>query len=98
MRYIELMEAARKLSPDQVNKQLAELARDPRFAAVVGWLEGNREAWVIEVTKQSRAESHGQIAHAAGSLHAVEILRGQLLQTIEKPKRKVLQNPEDDGD
>jgi hypothetical protein len=96
MRYIELMEAARKLTPEQVNKQLAELARDPRFAAVVGWLEGNREAWVIEVTKQGRAESHGQIAHAAGSLHAVEILRGQLLQTLEKPKRKAAAGPEEE--
>lgn len=96
MRYIELMEAARQLTPDQVNTQLRELARDPRFGAVVAWLEGNREAWVIEVTKQRRAENHGQLAHTAGSLHCIEVLRGQLLQVIEKPKKPRPQAPEEE--
>lgn len=96
MRYIELMEQARALAPEQINVQLRGLATDPRFAALVAWLEGNRESWVIEVTKQNRAGDHGQLAHAAGSLHAIEILRGQLMQAIEKPKRAKAQQPEGD--
>lgn len=96
MRYLELMEQARTLTAEQIAPQLRALATDVRFVALVAWLEGNRESWVIEVTKQNRAGDHGQLAHAAGSLHAIEVLRGQLMQAIEKPKRQRQQQPEED--
>ncbi len=82
MSYEELMEAGRRLTPKQVEGQLRELARDDRFAAVLAWLERNHRAWVASVSDQRLAKDHGALAHASGSLHALELLTAQLQTTL----------------
>jgi len=84
MTYDELSEAGRKLGERQVYDQIKELARDPRFAAVAAWLDRNEAAWAATAASQAMAKDHGKLAHAAGSLHAVQVLRGQLMTALGK--------------
>jgi len=84
MTYEELSEAGRKLGEKRVYEQIRELARDPRFAAVAAWLDRNEAAWAATVSSQGMARDHGKLAHAAGSLHAVQVLRGQLMTALGK--------------
>ena len=84
MTYDELSEAGRKLGERQVYDQIKELARDPRFAAVAAWLDRNEAAWAATAASQTMAKEHGKLAHAAGSLHAVQVLRGQLMTALGK--------------
>jgi len=101
MTYKEIEEAGRRLSERQVNDQVRELARDPRFAAMAEWLRRNGEAWAQTVGSQGLAESHGKLAHAAGSLHAVEILRAQLCAIVERTQKRsggeMSPGPRDEG-
>jgi hypothetical protein len=96
MTYHDHETAGRTLTPAQVNAQLIELARDPRFAAVVAWLDRNHVSWSGTVSKQPLAGQHGQLAHAAGSLHALQVLQGQLMGLLAKPARKRAQEAPDE--
>jgi hypothetical protein len=96
-RYEELSDAGRALTTEQVEAQVRVLARDPRFAALVALLERNHAAWAQAVSDQRICESHGKLAHAAGSLRALEVLRGQIAALVNRPareKRAPMQNEE----
>lgn len=92
-RYDELLEAARRMPPKRVAPMLRTLARDERFVAVVAWLEANREGFHKAASAQALADSHGRMAHAAGSAHALEIVCGQLRAAAEPERRPDI--PED---
>jgi len=65
--------------PDpMLEETLRGLMRDERFAAVAGWLERNREGFIKEFTKPAASENPGKLAHAAGSLHCINLLAAQL--------------------
>ena len=91
----ELQRAADDLDPRLVDEQLRELARDPRFAAVLAWLDRNNAAWQASVSQQRLADSHGKLAHAAGSLYAVSLLKNQLAALLEPKTESALQRPEE---
>ena len=83
MTYKEHVAAADKFTEGQIAGQIGELARDPRFSAIIGWMERNISSWGGAVSAQSLADSHGRLAHAAGSLHAIHVLRGQLINLVD---------------
>lgn len=85
-RYDELLETAKTYRPGQAEAQIRVLARDDRFAAVIGWIEANLEAASQAACAQNIADSHGKLAHAAGSAHALRIVAGQLRTAVEPPK------------
>lgn len=88
MTYATLQDAGRALKPAELTANLRTLAADPRFAAVVALLDRNVESWQTAFASQQIAANHGQLAHAAGSLHAILLLRAQLAATVvaRKPK------------
>ncbi len=88
MKFSDLKREAERLTPKQVPENLRVLAQDPRFPALVAWLEGNRREWARCVTSQAIAKDHGKLAHAAGSLYALEVLVGQLQTTVDKPAKE----------
>lgn len=83
-RYEALREEARKWKPAELQSQLRAVAADPRFAAVVGWLETNREAWGQSAAAQSLASNPGKQSHACGSLHLMNVLCAQLRAVLDK--------------
>ncbi len=83
MRFSEHEAAGRRMSEEEVRAGLRALGQDPRFGAVVGWLERNREAFVMAGSSQGLAGEHGKLAHVAGSIHALNVLRGQLANVME---------------
>jgi hypothetical protein len=86
-RWAELDVAARAMPPKEWREQLAALARDERFAAVVAWLQTQEAGWSAAVADQARAAQHGQLAHAAGSLFCVQTLLSGLRGIIEPPQK-----------
>jgi hypothetical protein len=96
MRFLEHAEAGRKLTAKQVDDQVRELARDPRFPALVALLERNERAWIHAVSNQKMADAHGKIAHAAGSLHALQILIAQVTTILDRPVRRQVMEQEGD--
>lgn len=87
MKFADLQREATRLTAKQVPDNLRVLAQDPRFPALLAWLEGNRREWGRCVTSQAIAKDHGKLAHAAGSLYALDVLLAQLQTTLEKPAR-----------
>lgn len=79
----EMLAAGRALTPEQVQNDLRGLMADPRFAAVMAWLDANREGYVRAVGKQALAGTQGALAHCAGSIHAVNVLVAQLANLIQ---------------
>lgn len=79
----ELSEAGRRMSAKQVTEGLRLLAQDPRFVVVVAWLERNEAEWTRVVSSQSLAPDHGKLAHAAGSLHGIQVLLAQIRQALD---------------
>lgn len=78
----------RKLSEKQIAQSIRILAAEPRFDAVVQLLDRNREAWAAAACDQKIADSHGKIAHAAGSLHAVNLILAQIDQSINAKEKR----------
>jgi hypothetical protein len=87
VRFNEHAEAGRKLSAKQVDGQIRQLGRDPRFGAVVAWLQRNEEAWSAATSQQEMAANHGKLAHAGGSLYAVRLLQAQLITLLDRPEK-----------
>jgi hypothetical protein len=81
-RFEKLAADGRTLTAEQVNDSLRSLAMDDRFAAVVAWLERNKEAFVVAGCKQSLAKEPGKLAHAQGSVHTVMTLQGQIAHLL----------------
>jgi hypothetical protein len=68
----------RELKPEELDGLLRSLSKDDRFCAVVAWLDRNREAFVNAGSRQEIAGDHGKLAHAQGSVHAMNTLAAQL--------------------
>jgi hypothetical protein len=84
MNFADLVTTGRGLRPEAVNSQLRALLDDPKFPAVLAWLDRNERSWSSAVTNQKLAADHGKLAHAAGSLYALQILQSQLQNLSDK--------------
>ena len=78
MIYNELLAQGRAMPQPMLEANLRGLLRDDRFAAVLGWLDRNREAFVKELSKPAASENAGRLAHAAGAVHCINSLSAQL--------------------
>lgn len=89
MTYPEHLARARTLTPKAALEELRQLGNDLRFAAVVHLLEQHSIAWAKAVADQKLAANHGNLAHAAGSLLALQRIEGDLTSRLQgKPKGK----------
>ena len=86
MTYAEHKTAGDELSPPGVDNILKVLGRDQRFCAVVAWLERNREAFINAGSRQELAGDYGKLAHAQGSVHAMNLLAAQLANLLAPAK------------
>lgn len=74
------------MKPEQIRTAVRSLSQDPRFAGLVAWIDRYHASWTTTASNQSLADSHGRLAHAAGSLHALEILRTGLKAIVDGRK------------
>jgi hypothetical protein len=88
MKYAELQEAGRRYTDRQMRVAIRDIAADPRFSALVIWLERNEQAWTESMALQALADSHGKLAHCSGSLHALFTLQRQLMAMVEAKEKK----------
>ena len=88
MTYAEMQQAGRKLKANVISAQLRQLALDPCFVAMVAWIDRNVDAWQQTFAGQQLAGKNGELAHAAGSLHTILLLRAQLENTVKPPRPK----------
>lgn len=77
----------RRLTEKQIAQSIRILATEPRFDAVVQLLDRNKEAWSLAASDQKIADSHGKIAHAAGSLHAITLILSQIDNAANRPEK-----------
>lgn len=96
MNYLELKAAALGLSVPQREALLASLTLDGRAVALVGWLEANREAFVNAGSRQDIAAHYGKLAHAQGSVHALNVLIAQIAALMKPPTAGPSQTPPDE--
>lgn len=84
MTWIELEQAAAEMNafPERRAKMLSALAADPRFPALVSLLEDLREGYVRAFSHQKMAAHPGNLAHAAGSIHALDTLTQHLQEAL----------------
>jgi len=92
MTYQELLESGRKMGTPEIDATLRQLSADPRFAAILGWLDLNREACIQEASKHLDGTRAG---HAGGALHEINLLNAQLAHLM-KPSAKGGMQPPDD--
>lgn len=83
MKYHEAVTRALEWGDERCRAELKSLAKDERWAAVVAWLEGNIRAYSVAVADQRRADKAGSLAHCAGSLYALQLLRSQARALME---------------
>jgi D-aminopeptidase len=88
MTYSELQRAGEAMTPEEVNANIKSLMGDSRFAAVVAWLDRNREAMIAAGCSQKLATNHGTLAHAQGSVHTLRTMEGQLRGLLEPAPRR----------
>ena len=86
MTYAELQRAGAELTAAELGAQLRLLLRDPRAAALAALLDRNVETWQTAFSGQQIPDSHGKLAHAAGSLHAILLLRAQVATAFAPPR------------
>jgi hypothetical protein len=67
-----------KDDPKRWCEEIRQLAADDRFAAVVALVIQLQDDWDATASSQALAACHGKLAHAAGSKHAMNVLRGRL--------------------
>jgi len=87
-RFEELHRQAREMSPKEWTAQLHSLARDPRFAAVLAFVESQYNGWVDTAASQKLSYHHGPLAHAQGSVYAIKSLRGALRVLVNEKERQ----------
>jgi hypothetical protein len=87
MTYEQHRQLALKLSREQAESDLEMLGHDPRFSAVVAWLERSREMWINSGSRQEMAGDYGRLAHGQGSVHACNILIAQLAHLLAPPSK-----------
>lgn len=83
MTYPDHLTRARTLNAKAALEELRQLGNDRRFAAVVYLLEQHRESWAKAVADQKLAASHGNLAHAAGSLLALQRIESDLTSRLQ---------------
>lgn len=89
MTYAELLTKARAMSDEERDANLLSLMTgDARFIAVVAFLESNHKAFSIAGSQQKLARDHGVLAHAQGSVHALNMLQGQLRELLNPTPRR----------
>lgn len=91
----ELEARARGLDAEHLAGDLAGLATDPRFAAVVGWLLERERRFVAEAIAPVRSLHHGPMAHAAGGAYATRALLDDLRERLSEGPQKRRPRPED---
>lgn len=77
----------RRLTEKQIAQSIRMISSEPRFDALVQLLDRNREAWAQAAADQKIADSHGKIAHAAGSLYAVNLILSQIENAVNRPEK-----------
>lgn len=80
----ELLAQGRAMDQAKLEEGMRSLMRDDRFACVVGWLDRNRELFFQKFATPAACENTGRLAHAAGAIHALHVLEGQLMH-MSKP-------------
>jgi len=85
MKYSELLEMGRRMSAEERQANLRSLLTDPRCAAVVSLIEDDKTQFVSQGSAQKMAAHPGSLAHCMGSVHALEVLEGQLRQIADVP-------------
>jgi len=96
-RWDELAIKAKELSDRDIQARVRSLATDERFVALVALIERDVDQFGAAACSQVLAPTHGKLAHAAGSAHAMRVFRGQLAACIAVPLRSRKQEgpPED---
>lgn len=94
MKFATLEEKGRAMSDQEIAANVRSLANDPRFAAVVGIVMRHKEQFVDGGAVQALANSHGALAHNAGSVYALNGLLGVIKQISDRPKRRGEKAPE----
>lgn len=91
MTYPQLEDLARNMTPEQVQDNLISLAADTRFAAVLAWLQQEREGYIAHGCRQDLSPHHGPLAHCQGSVFALRALETDLRKKLlPKPPAKSL--------
>ena len=93
MTYAKLQQLDNNMGQEEMHDSLVSLVNDPRFAAVVKLLESHREQFVSATSQQALAAHHGALAHAGGSIYALDTFAGVVKQLCEPPKRRGMQAP-----
>ncbi len=85
MRWADLDRAARDLlerPQAEVVEQVRQLARDNRFPALLALLLKLEQEWSTVASSQGLAACHGKLAHANGSLYAMQLYLGRLRSIV----------------
>jgi hypothetical protein len=83
-RFDDLAVAAEEMTQAEIHEYLRQLARDERFAAVVGWLSKSEAAWRVQVAAVADRAEGQQLAVATGGMSAVMRLKAHLGEIIKK--------------
>jgi hypothetical protein len=96
MTFEKLKAAGVAMSEKEIEDTFRSLVNDQRFAAVVAVILNHREQYVNGGTIQQLANSHGSLAHNAGSVHALNVLLGKIQQVSNPPKKRGQAAPVED--
>lgn len=91
-RFETLQQRAWVMTREETAKELRALARDERFAAVIGAVEELKGSYVASISSQKMAPHHDCLEHCAGSIHALDALLAQLDLAC-APARKAKEAP-----
>jgi len=96
MTFEKLKAAGAEMSEKQIEDTFRSMVNDQRFAAVVGVILNHREQFVNGGAIQAIADSHGKLAHNAGSVYALNVLLGKIQQVCNPPKKRHQQAPQEE--
>lgn len=66
------------MTAQELEDELRSFAQDPRFCAVVGWLDATQRRFSEEGCRQALAKEHGVLAHCQGSVYGLGLALAQL--------------------
>lgn len=97
MSFSDLLNDGRRKPQAEIETDLLGLMADARFPSVLGWLDRNRDAFMSEVSKQALTGNPTAQSHAAGSVHAIQMLLAQLANLLKPaPPSSAMTKPEDE--
>jgi len=85
MNFKDLQMAADQLPGEHVARDIWALASDPRFPAVVALLDDVRKTRLAQGCGAAESNNHGVLAHAMGSVDAVDEIKARIQTLIEPP-------------